>query len=142
MLEGASVSCMSWLNTVDSPDDQEVGRVSLMSEQRGADQVVIQSRHSLSRIDVTELHERRLVLRLNDYGLSEIKLRPTQYRIAMGSSNNTHLWYMVVLLALLAVVVDQDGAHTEVRDDRRMFLRKLPKHEVAGIAEAEVCCSV
>ena len=61
----------------------------------------------------------------NDDGLAQIVLRD-----------------VVIFLILLAIVVDQDTAHTKVGDDRGMFLRQLPEHEVTGILQAEIACLV
>ena len=41
-----------------------------MSEQWGTDEVVVQGLDGLSRVDVSELHERGLVLRLNNNGFA------------------------------------------------------------------------
>ena len=63
---------ISWADGVgrDLPDDKEVRLIWFMSEQRGTDEVVVQGLDGLSRVDVSELHERGLVLRLNNNGLA------------------------------------------------------------------------
>jgi hypothetical protein len=43
-----------------------------------------------------------------------------------------------VLGRLLAVVVDDDAAHPDVRDDWRVLLRVLPQNKVARVLERDV----
>ena len=45
-----------------------------MTKQRSADQVVVDGGDRLTGIDITELHERRLVLRFDDDRLSQVRL--------------------------------------------------------------------
>lgn len=47
-----------------TPYNQEVGMLGFVSEEWCTNQIVVQSRHRLARIDVAKLHEWRFVLRL------------------------------------------------------------------------------
>jgi len=58
----------------DSPDDEEVGGSRRVAEKRSFDEVVVESRLSLSGIDGSEGTVGRLVGRFEDEGFSEVEL--------------------------------------------------------------------
>lgn len=50
-----------------------------MTKQGGADEVVVDRGNCLARIDIAELHERRLVLRFDDDRLAQVGLAMGQH---------------------------------------------------------------
>ena len=113
------------LCTVNIPNHEEVCWIRFMSEQRCADEVVVQRWNCLPWIDVTEFHERRFVLRLDDNRFPEVIL-PRCEQQPRPERAQAYLRNMVVLLVLFSVIVHEDATHAEVRDDGRVLLRELP----------------
>lgn len=58
----------------DSPDDEEVSRIWLLSEQRSPNEIVVERGHSLSGVDDSELFERRLIAELEKQRLTKFEL--------------------------------------------------------------------
>lgn len=59
---------------VTEPDDEEISWIGLMSEQRCPEEVIVQSWDGLTRINVTEFHERRFILRFKDERHTQVEL--------------------------------------------------------------------
>lgn len=92
-----------------------------MSKQRRANKVAVESGDGLARIDITEFHKGRLVLRLENKRCTKVQLARQLRLNRLGAMSSTYLGYMVVFLVLLAVVVDEDAAHAKTGHDRWMF---------------------
>ena len=101
------------IGKADKPNDQEVRWVSFVAEQRCADKIVVQCGHCLTREHVAKFHERRLILRFQHKGSTEIKLR-----------------HMVILLILLSIVIDQCTTHAEIGYDGGMLLLVMNKIKI------------
>lgn len=55
-------------------NDKEVGMVWLVTEEGGANKIIVECRHSLARIDIAEFHEGRVVLRFQHEGNTQVEL--------------------------------------------------------------------
>lgn len=108
-----------------APDKQKVVRLRLVPEERRARHVVVQHRLRLPRLDAAKLHERRLVGDVQHKRLAELRARD-----------------VVVLAVLLAVVVHQQRAHAEVRQQRGVLFRVLTQHKVARVLQRQVARAV
>jgi hypothetical protein len=58
----------------DEPYHQKVGGVRLVTKQRCSNEVVVQCRDSLTRVNISEFHEWRFVLRIEDEWHTKIEL--------------------------------------------------------------------
>ena len=56
------------------PNDEEIGVVGLVTEERCANEVVVQRGYSLTRVYVAELHERRVILWLEHKRYAQVEL--------------------------------------------------------------------
>lgn len=101
-----------------------------MSEKRSPEEIVVQGRHRLARINGSKFHERGLVLWLENK-------RDTQIELVTISANWSyddcvaHLWNMFVLFILFAIVIDQRTGHTKVLDNGRVLFLFFELYEAA-----------
>lgn len=108
-----------------APDKQEIVLLGLVPEERRTRHVVVQYRLRLARLDAAKLHKRRLIGGIQNKRLAEL-----------GTGD------MVVLAVLFAVVVHQQGAHAEVRQEGRVLFRVLAQHKVACVLQRQVARAV
>ena len=74
----------------------------------------------MTGIHITELHKRRLVLRLQDE--REPKISLVHVSISIDDTNSeAHFRYMFVFFVLLTIVVNEDASHPKIGNDRGMF---------------------
>jgi hypothetical protein len=74
----------------------------------------------LTRIHITEFHERRLVLRLQDE--RETKISLVYVSISIDNMNSeAYFRYMFVFFVLLTIVVNEDASHPKIGDDGGML---------------------
>lgn len=95
-----------------------------MAEERSANEVVVESRDRLAGVDVSKGLERGLVARVEKEGFANVELesKGSGAETLDGTNGLGHLRNKVVLGISLAVVVDDDAAHADVRDDGRVLL--------------------
>ena len=95
-----------------------------MSEKRSPHKIVIQGRNCLTRIHITELHKRRLVLRLQDE--RETKISLVHISISTVDMNSeAYFRYIFIFFVLLTIVVDEDASHPKIWNDGGMFFLKV-----------------
>jgi hypothetical protein len=56
------------------PYDKKICGVRLLPEKGGTDEVVIESRDCLTRINIAKFHERRFILRFKNKGHTKVSL--------------------------------------------------------------------
>lgn len=96
-------------------DDKEVGWIRLMSEQRRANEVIVQGRNGLSWLNRAELHEWRFVLRFDHDGLAQIGLKIYCYiRPNAPMNNEAYLGYKLISFILLPIIIHQNTPHSKV----------------------------
>ena len=82
-------------------------------------EIIVEGRNCLTRVNITELHEWRFVLRLQDERKPEVTLR--HVRTWGLFINGAHLRNMIVFFIFLAIIVDKNASHTEIWNNRRML---------------------
>jgi hypothetical protein len=97
-----------------------------MAKEWGPHEIIVEGRNCLARINITELHEWRFVLRLQHERKPKVTLphvRTWDYsKIAI---NWAHLRNMLVFFVFLAIIVDKNASHTEIWNNRRMLFLLL-----------------
>lgn len=91
-----------------------------MAEERCSNKVIVEGRHGLSRVHVSELHEGRFILGLEDERDAEVSLNDVS-DAPVNDNNDHYLGYVLIFLILLAVIIYEGAPHAEVRYNRRMF---------------------
>ena len=56
------------------PNDEKISWIRFVSEQWCPEEVIVQSRDGLTRINISEFHERRFVLRFEDERYTQVEL--------------------------------------------------------------------
>lgn len=96
-----------------------------MAEERRSNKIIVKSRDSLTRIDISELHERRFILWFKDEGDAEVSLKHGGHeRRFIESTDGHYLGYVLIFFVLLAIVVHKGTPHAEIRYYRRMLFLK------------------